>query len=135
MTDPTKMLRKLIEAIYLKTVAQELTWTFDPSTDACESDLGAGSIEVVQETDPEGDYFSYVKIKNSEREVVETIYGGTLGKGTKPYNTGHKDYWELLSDLRAQSYRSAMGADKIVGSMLIQLDAENLVVDDDDLPF
>ncbi|RVT42110.1 hypothetical protein [Sphingobium algorifonticola] len=134
MTDPTKRLRQLIEAIYLKTVAGEITWAFNPTSDACETDLGAGSIEVVQESDDDGNYYSYVKIRNSEQEVVENIYGGTLGKGARPFNTGHKNYWELLSDLRAQSYRSAMGADKIVASMLTQLDATDLIIDDD-VPF
>lgn len=133
MTDATKPLRKLLEAIYLQTVSQKLTWSYNPSNDSCTAELTPGSIEIVQEADEDGDYYSYVQIRNSQNEVVDTIYGGTLGRN-KPYNTGHKDYWELMKDLRSQAYRSAMGSDKIVSGMLLELNADDLPLEDD-VPF
>lgn len=136
MTDATRPLRKLLEAVYLRTMEQSLQWTYNPSSDSCETEVGAGYVEVVQEADEDGDYYSYVQIRNSQREIVDTIYGGTIGKSTIPFNTGHKDYWELMKDLRAQAYRSAMGSDKVVSGMLSELNASNLALDlDDDLPF
>lgn len=133
MTDATKPLRQLLEAVYLKTMSQELNWTYNPSNDSCMAELVPGSIEIVQEADEDGDYYSYVQIRNFQNEVVDTIYGGTLGRN-KPFNTGHKDYWELMKDLRSQAYRSAMGSDKIVSGMLNELNAANLPLEDD-LPF
>ncbi|WP_294190318.1 hypothetical protein [uncultured Sphingomonas sp.] len=135
MTDATKPLRQLIEAVYLKTVSQELNWSFNPADDSCTAQLGPGAVEIVQETDEDGDYYSYAQIRNSQNEVVDTIYGGSLGRGSKPFNTGHKDYWELLRDLRSQAYRSAMGTDKIVSGMLAELNAVSLPLDEDDVPF
>jgi hypothetical protein len=134
VTDATKPLRQLVEAVYLKTLSQELAWSFNPASDSCTAELGPGSVEIVQETDENGDYYSYIQVKNFQNEVVDTIYGGSLGRGNKPFNTGHKDYWELMNDLRAQAYRSAMGSDKIVSGMLAELNAANLQLDDD-IPF
>lgn len=134
MTDATKPLRQLLEAVYLKTVSQGLLWAYNPSNDSCTAELGPGVVEIVQEADEDGDYYSYVQIRNSQNEVVDTIYGGTVGRGAKPFNTGHKDYWELIKDLRSQAYRSAMGSDKIVSGMLMELKADNLPLDED-FPF
>lgn len=131
MTDATKPLRQLLEAVYIKTVGQQLSWDYNPSKDTCIAQIGAGSVEVVQEADEEGDYYSYVQIRNSKNEVIDTIYGGTLGKDKKPFNTGHKDYWELMKDLRSQAYRSAMGSDKIVSGMLAELKAGDLPLEDE----
>jgi hypothetical protein len=114
---------------------QSLPWTYNPSSDSCEAEVGAGYVEVVQEADEDGDYYSYVQIRNSQKEVVDTIYGGTVGGSHKPFNTGHKDYWELMKDLRAQAYRSAMGSDKVISGMLAELNAASLALDSDDIPF
>jgi hypothetical protein len=133
VTDSTTPLRKLVEALYIKTIGQELVWSYNSATDSCEASVGAGYVSVIQETDEDGDYYSYLQIKNSQSEVVDSIYGGTLGKSS-PFNTGHHNYWELIKDLRAQAYRSAMGSDKVVSSMLVALNASSLKLDDE-IPF
>jgi len=131
MNDSTTDLRRLVEGLYLKTLSKSVSWTYDQSTDACEAHLGNGYVQVVGETNSEGDYYCYIKVLNKEKQVVDSIYGGSLGESA-PTNTGHKDYWKLIADLKSSAERSALGADEIISSILSELGIDSLDVD---LPF
>lgn len=133
MNDSTTPLRKLIEALYLRTLDRKIPWVFLQAADTCEAPLGEGYVQVVKEADDDGDYYSYVRLLNKDKQVVENIYGGTLGQNNRPANTGHKDYWELMNDLRSIAQRAAVGADTVVNSMLKTLDADD--IDLNDVPF
>lgn len=135
MSDATVNMRKLIEALYIRSASQDISWSFFPGSDLCETDLGEGFVQTIEEADEDGNYYCYVRILNSEKEVIDNIYGGTLGIKNKPYNTDHKNYFELLRDLHVTAKRNAVGADKLVSSILGALNAENLSISDDDAPF
>lgn len=135
MSDATANMKRLLEALYLKSLKQEVEWEFFPSLDLCEAKLGSGFVQVVSEADDEGNYYSFVRILDSEKTVVDNIYGGNFGIQSKPYNTDHKNYWDLMRDLYSVSKRSALGADKLVSSIVDSLGASNLSISEDDVPF
>lgn len=133
MTDISTTFRKLLEGLYIKTNQQVVIWNFNQSESLCESSIGDGYVQVFQEADEDGDYYNYVRVLNGDRDVVDTIYGGALGRGASPANTGHADYWDLMRDLYSAARRSALGADKVIGSMVKALGADDL--DMSDIPF
>lgn len=133
MIDSTTGLRKLLEALYLKTIAGNISWSYLQTIDLLETPLGQGYIQIAQETDEDGDYYTFIRILNEAKQVVENIYGGTLGTNNKPVNTAHKTYWELITDLRSVALRAAVGADAVLASMIQTLGAEDL--DLDEVPF
>ncbi|TMJ17159.1 MAG: hypothetical protein E6G94_02315 [Alphaproteobacteria bacterium] len=136
MTTYTEQLRKLLEGLYLRTIEKSINWTYDESSDSCESRLGDGYVQVVGETDDAGDYYSFIKLLNYNKQVIDSIYGGSYGlKDHKPSNTGHPDYWKLIVDLKQAAERSALGADKVIETMLLRLNSDNLKLDDDEVPF
>jgi len=93
-------------------------------------------VQVVGETDDAGDYYSFIKLLNYNKQVIDSIYGGSYGlKDHKPSNTGHPDYWKLIVDLKQAAERSALGADKVIETMLLRLNSDNLKLDDDEVPF
>ena len=132
MTNAKDDLRRLVEGLYLGTLNGKVKWTYDSASDLCESKLGDGYVQTVRETDNDGDYFSYVKVLNASKQVIDNIYGGTLSNGD-PVNTSHKNYWTLMGDLREVAERQALGADKVISSILDDLGAKNLSLDD--VPF
>lgn len=125
-------LRRLVEGLYLGTINGKVKWSYDSAGDLCEAKLGDGYIQVVRETDEDGDYFSYVKVLNSDKQVIDNIYGGTLG-GNEPSNTGHANYWQLMKELREVAERQALGADQVISSILKQINADDLPIND--IPF
>ncbi|WP_338502033.1 hypothetical protein V6R86_03155 [Sphingomonas kaistensis] len=122
MTDPAAPLRALCEAVYKKTANGEVEWRFDDDLDACEASIGQGYIQICSEVDVDGDKYFFVKILNGFKQTVDSIYGGTLGIGTKP-STGQKDWWDFIRDLRTMAYRRAVGSEEVINSMLHELDA------------
>lgn len=132
MIDTKADLRRLVEGLYQATAKGHVSWRYDASSDLCETQVGDGYIQIVREADEDGDYYSYIKVLNSEKQVIDNIYGGSLGFH-KPVNTEHKDYWALMSDLRESAERQALGADKVISSILTELGATELNVDD--VPF
>ncbi|WP_447758662.1 hypothetical protein [Sphingopyxis fribergensis] len=135
MNDLTANMRRLIEALYIKSINQEISWSFFHGADLCEAEFGEGFVQTIEEANEDGDYYCYARILNSDKEVIDNIYGGTLGNKNKPYNTDHKSYFELLRDLHTVAKRNALGADRLISSLLSALGAENLPVSDDDVPF
>jgi hypothetical protein len=125
MNDTTSDLRRLVEGLYLRTLAKKIDWTYNQSTDSCEASLGDGYVQIVRETDEDGDYYSYIKILNSLKQVIDNIYGGTLGQ-EPPANTPQNDYWTLMGQLREAAERQALGADKVISSILTELEATDL---------
>lgn len=133
MTHATILQRRLLEGLYIKTIEGNISWSYDQSADSCQANFGLGYVEVLSETDEDGDYFNYVRILNLKMELIENIYGGTVGHSIKPVNTSHSNYWELIRDLMSTAKRSATGADEVMQSILIELEATNLRMDD--VPF
>lgn len=130
MTDMTDQLRRLVEGLYLKTNQQGVEWRSDQADSLCEAAIGDGYVQVLQEADDEGDFYSYVRVLNASRDVIDTIYGGSLGKDKKPTNTAHQNYWQLMSDLYSSARRSSLGADKIVNNIVDALGVATLNVND-----
>ena len=132
MTDAIAPLRDLVEAVYKKTMSAELDWTFDQEADVCEANIGEGYLHICSDVDDYGDHFYYVKILNWQKQVIDTVYGGTLGQGLP--STGHANYWSLITDLRTAAHRKAVGADAVIRSMLTALGRNDPDLDDD-VPF
>lgn len=137
MSQYTDQLRKLLEGLYLRTMDQQIDWSYDEATDSCEASIGDGYVQVSGETDDDGDYINLVKLLNSSKQVINRIYGGSYGLGDfSPFNTGHKNYWILISELKTAAEKSALGADKVLASMLDRLNSNRLPLSaDDDVPF
>jgi len=133
MTTVNNQIRRLLEGLYLKTVSGDISWSYDSAEDKCEAQIGSGYIQVLGDTDEDGDYFNYVRILNSNKVVSDNIYGGTPGRSAIPSNTGHSNYWELIRDLKSAAQRSALGSQEVLLSMISALDADKLDVHD--LPF
>lgn len=133
MTVSNQQLRRLIEGLYLQTIKQAVKWSFNERDSICEAEIGAGYVQIAEEADDDGDYYSVARVLNKNRDVIDTIYGGTLGRDKTPVNTGHPDYWVLLRDLFSSAKRSALGADKVIDSIVDALGAKNMDVDD--VPF
>lgn len=102
----------------------------DESESLCEAHIGAAYVQVLEEANEDGDYYSYVRVLNNVRDIVDTIYGGSLGKNAIPVNTAHPTYWQLLRDLYSSAKRSALGADKIVDDIIGNLGVKDLSVSD-----
>ena len=73
MNDATTNMRRLIEALYIKSVDQQVSWSFFPGADLCEAELGEGFVQTIEEADEEGNYYCYARILNSEKEVIRMI--------------------------------------------------------------
>lgn len=133
-----KNLRRLVEAIYQNSISGSINWSYNEPADICEAELGKGFIQVLTDTDEDGDYYNYIRILNSDKQVVDTIYGGTLGSlgSTAAPSTGHANYWQMIADLKSVAHRSAVGANDVINSMLTAMNAhDNLLSEDDNIPF
>ena len=134
MSDQISSLRKLIEALYIKTIAKNVSWEYFEAIDVCETGLGKGYVQTAGETDEDGDYYPVVKILNSEKQVIDTIHAGIF-QDAKPVNTGQANYWELIRDLKGAAERSAKGADEVIASILSELGTDDISLEkplDDD---
>lgn len=122
MNDVSDQLRKLVEGLYRATMSSSIMWV-SKEENIFEAPLGKGYVQVLSEVDEEGDFYHIARIVNDKKEVVDTIYGGTLSGGnwTSRPTTGHTDYWKLLTDLFVAARRSAVGAQEIISSMLDEL--------------
>lgn len=138
MTDSSSDLRELVEVLYIRTADRKVPWRYDETSDTCEVTLGKGYVQVLGETDEDGDYFNYIRLLNSDKAVIEDIYGGTLAGSASPVKspmrTGHQSYWELIRDLKSRAQRIAIGADEVLVSMLGELRAGASDLDED-VPF
>lgn len=134
MTDETSQQRKLLESLYLRTLDRKITWRYDSTEDSCESSVGQGYVQISQEVDEDGDLFPVVKLLNGKKEVIDRITGGFGLYAEKPFNTPHKDYWDLIRELKIKAERAAKGADIVIQSILHELGAERLDLGDD-IPF
>ena len=137
MTTYTEQLRRLLEGLYLRTMEKKIRWTYDESTDSCEASLGRGYVELAGETDQDGDYSVLVKLLNADKQVIDRIYGGSYGLHEHvPFNTGHKTYWVLMTEIKNSAERSALGSDEVIDSMISGLASDVLPLsDDDEIPF
>tara|TARA_R110000787_G_C13271604_1_gene431545 strand:+ start:318 stop:725 length:408 start_codon:yes stop_codon:yes gene_type:complete len=135
MIDSKTQIRRLVESLYIRTLEGKISWSYDASSDSCECEVGEGYIQILQESDDNGDYYTFIRVLNNQKQVIENIYGGSVGSNTKPFNTPHKDYWELMVDLRAMAQRSAIGGDAVLASMLAQLNADKIAMEEDEIPF
>ena len=124
--------RRLLEGLFIGTSNGSVSWSYDSSENLCEAKIGQGYVQVVRETDPDGDYYSYVKVLDKEKQVVDTIYGGSVGTSL-PVHTAHKDYWQLMNELQELAGRQALGADKLIHDMLKDLGFDKLSLDE--VPF
>lgn len=133
----TEQLRRLLESLFIRTMEKDISWTYDEASDSCEASLGDGFVEVSGETDEDGDYLTLVKILNERKQVIDRIYGGSYGLSDfNPHNTTHKNYWSLIKELKTAAERSALGADRVIDSILVRLASGNLpLTDSDDVPF
>jgi hypothetical protein len=126
VTDEITQQRRLLESLYLKTSDGTIRWDYDAADDSCEASIGNGYVQIMQETDDDGDYYTVIKIMNAKKETIDRITGGWgLGSMTPMY-TGHSSYWELIQQLRVRAERAAKGADVVINSILGSLDADRL---------
>lgn len=133
----TEQLRRLLEGLYIKTMSKEVNWSYDEANDLSEASIGNGYVQIVGETDEDGDFIIVVKILSESKQVIDRVYGGSYGLGGfQPYNTGHNDYWHLIRELKASAQRAALGADVVIDSILERLGSKALpLTPEDEVPF
>jgi hypothetical protein len=132
MNDEITQKRKLVESLYLRTVEGKIEWHYDPVNGSSEATVGNGHVEMDSESDEDGNYYPVVKVLNQNKEVIDRVYGGSLWR-SKPSSTGHATYADLISDLLVKAERKAKGADVVLNSILNELGADQVFLNDAEL--
>lgn len=114
----TLRIKEMIDTIYERTRTSDISWRKGFDDDVVEANIGRYVVQLVQSTDPDGDPFHYVVLRDPAGTELDTIFGAVLKNEISPSKTS---YWDFFGELFRMAHRQASGADKAVMDILDEL--------------